>query len=63
MIRFLNIKYDSCKCIRTIVADPNDWARQPRETIRDIDGYPIMEVYKDYCKCSVCQNKEQVAVR
>lgn len=61
MLKLLTIKYVECKCIKTAVGDPKEWVNQEREIIRDIDGYPLMNVYKDYCKCPDCQEKENLA--
>jgi hypothetical protein len=46
-----------CKCIRTYVGDTKDWENQETEIIRDVDGYPYMKVYRDYCFCSQCEEK------
>jgi hypothetical protein len=32
--------------------------KQEQETIRDVDGYPIMNVYKDYQKCYECRERD-----
>lgn len=58
MLRLLTIKYVECKCIRSAIGNPKDWEKQEQETIKDVDGYPIMNVYKDYCKCHECRERE-----
>lgn len=58
-MKFLNIKYTVCKCIRVELADPLDWEGQEQETIKNIDGHPFMDVYVNDCKCSPCQMKER----
>lgn len=57
MLKLLTIKYVKCKCIRSCVGNPKDWENQETEIIRDIDGYPYMKVYRDYCACPFCQEK------
>lgn len=57
MLKLLTIKYMKCKCIRNYVADPKNWENQERETIRDVEGHPIMNVYRDCCVCPECLEK------